>query len=411
MKELALKNRVAARLKIVLLFLSIPMTLPQLALGGPLDGSCIVGNTPSATLLFPYFEVDLDNPEGKSTLISINNISTGPAVAKVVMWTDCHLPVLSFDIFLKGNEVATINLRDVIVQGSLLATSPDAAGQVAFPSCSTPLANPVLDGAARADLQAKLVGQPSPADALCYGSDREQSRVAIGFLTVDALNDCSTTIRFPDDEGYFVAGGNGLASNDNVLWGDYYLVDPSEDFAQGYEAVSVVADPDRFADSEIRSFYQVTDDERDDRVPLSSKLRTRFLNGGAFDGSTQFIIWAQRSPALIPFVCDVAAGSCPQATELVFGMDFYNQEAELTGTNLFSPPAFVGRYEVEELGAGTDFGFLDLNSTAPSDVGPPGAFLQRQAWMLQTSSASGRFSVGLTATRLDDLCKPDSGGE
>ncbi len=397
--------------RIASLFATILMLAPYSA-AGPLEGSCIVGNTPSATLLYPYFEVDLDDPEGQSTLISINNASADPALAKVVLWTDCHLPVLSFDIFLQPNQVSTMNLYAVIVQGSLLVTAPDETGQAAFPSCNSPLTNPVLDTAARADLQARLTGRPSPADGLCYGSEREENRIAVGFLTVDALNDCSTGIRFPDEEGYFVAGGNGLASNDNVLWGDYYLVDPSEDFAQGYEAVSIIADPDRFLENDLRSFYQVTEDERDDRVPLSSKLRTRFLNGGGFDGSTQFAIWAQRSPELAPFACGVEAGVCPQSDALRLEMVFYDQEAEVTGTTSFIPPAFVAKYEVEDLGSGADFGFLDLSSLGPTGpVGPPGALERRQAWMLQTSSASGRFSVGLSATRLDDLCKVSGEGE
>lgn len=379
---------------------------------GPLTDTCLVDKMPSATLLFPYFEVDLDDPNGRTTLVSINNASVDPALAKVVVWTDCHLPVFSFDVFLSGNDVTTINLQNVLANGNLVSTSLDTAGQAVFPSCTSPISNPPLQGDALADLQAKLTGQPSTTDGLCYGSERPESRIAIGFLTVDTLNDCSSTLRFPDEEGYFVAGGNGLASNDNVLWGDFYLIDPSENYAQGFEAVGVVADPDRFAGNNIRSFYQVTDDERDDRVPLSSKLRSRFLNGGAFDGSTQFIIWTQRSPELAAFTCGVAQGSCPEASQLRLDMKFFNEDAEESANLRFIPPAFLGKYDVQDFNAGADFGFLSLDSQGPNIlVGPPGTFEQRQAWMLQTSSARDRFSVGMAATRLDDLCKISDAGE
>ena len=385
--------------------------LPLTASGGPLDESCIVGNRPAATLLFPYFEVDLDDPAGRTTVISLNNLADGPSLARVVMWTDCHLPILSFDVFLEPNDVAPINLRSILTTGNLPVTTPGPDGLAAFPSCSDPITNPNLDGAARANLQAQLTGQPSPADGMCYGSERADNRIAVGFLTVDALNDCSQNIRFPDDPGYFVAGGNGLASNDNVLWGDYSLINPAENFAQGFEAIAVVADPDRFVDNNIRSFYQVTEDERDDRVPISSQMRARFLNGGVFDGSTQLTVWVQRSPDLLPFVCGSEDGACPAAEDLALRFKIYDEQAQETLNQLVVPPAFLSRIDIEDLTTTTDFGFLDLESTALSPVGPPGFFEQRQAWLLQTSSASGRFSVGLGATRLNDLCQEASQGE
>jgi hypothetical protein len=40
---------------------------------------------PAATLLLPYFEVDLANPNGIDTLISVNNASASAAVANVVL--------------------------------------------------------------------------------------------------------------------------------------------------------------------------------------------------------------------------------------------------------------------------------------------------------------------------------------
>ena len=55
---------------------------------GPLPGNCRVGNQPAATLLIPYFEVDLAHPKGATTLMSVNNSSSMPQIARVVMWTD-----------------------------------------------------------------------------------------------------------------------------------------------------------------------------------------------------------------------------------------------------------------------------------------------------------------------------------
>ncbi|HXO29718.1 MAG TPA: hypothetical protein VOA80_20365, partial [Thermoanaerobaculia bacterium] len=36
---------------------------------------CTIDAVPAATLLLPYFEVDLNNPNGLTTLFSINNAS------------------------------------------------------------------------------------------------------------------------------------------------------------------------------------------------------------------------------------------------------------------------------------------------------------------------------------------------
>ena len=47
--------------------------------GGPAttnnDDSCDIGVAPAATLLLPYFEVDLDDPAGETTLFTITNVS------------------------------------------------------------------------------------------------------------------------------------------------------------------------------------------------------------------------------------------------------------------------------------------------------------------------------------------------
>ena len=42
-----------------------------------------VDDVPAATLLLPYFEVDLDDPNGVTTLMSINNASATAVLAHV----------------------------------------------------------------------------------------------------------------------------------------------------------------------------------------------------------------------------------------------------------------------------------------------------------------------------------------
>src|SRR5436305_2385705 len=88
---------------------------------------CTIDAVPAATLLLPYFEVDLNNPNGETTLFSINNASATAVLAHVVVWSDLSVPVLDFNIYLTGYDVQTINLRDILVNGVLPRTA--SAGQ------------------------------------------------------------------------------------------------------------------------------------------------------------------------------------------------------------------------------------------------------------------------------------------
>ncbi len=86
-----------------------------------------VDDVPAATLLLPYFEVDLDDPNGVTTLLSINNASATAVLAHVVLWTDLSVHVLDFNVYLTGYDVQSINLRDILVNGNLPLTA--SAGQ------------------------------------------------------------------------------------------------------------------------------------------------------------------------------------------------------------------------------------------------------------------------------------------
>src|SRR3954462_6397294 len=135
---------------------------------------CDMGVQPAATLLLPYFEVDLGPSAGQTTLFSINNASATAALAHVVVWTDLSVPVLDFNVYLTGYDVQTINLRDVIVNGMLPRTA--SAGQdptaplspkgtfsqdINFASCQGLLPPPPLPADFVAHLQASLTGHPS----------------------------------------------------------------------------------------------------------------------------------------------------------------------------------------------------------------------------------------------------------
>src|SRR5215203_6397365 len=91
-----------------------------LGLGG--QASAVIGtidDVPAATLLLPYFEVDLVNGNGINTLFSINNASATAVLAHVTVWSDQSVPVLDFDVYLTGFDVTTINLNELLQNGNL----------------------------------------------------------------------------------------------------------------------------------------------------------------------------------------------------------------------------------------------------------------------------------------------------
>ena len=76
------------------------------------DG-CVLGTQPAATLLLPYFELDLDHPFGLTTLVAVGNASTETELARLILWTDAAVPTLTVYVLLSPSDVQTINIRDV----------------------------------------------------------------------------------------------------------------------------------------------------------------------------------------------------------------------------------------------------------------------------------------------------------
>jgi hypothetical protein len=99
--------------------LAICLALLGLLVAGR-QASAVIGavdDVPAATLLLPYFEVDLTNANGVNTLFSVNNASATAVLAHVTIWSDLSVPVLDFNIYLTGYDVQTISMRDILVNG------------------------------------------------------------------------------------------------------------------------------------------------------------------------------------------------------------------------------------------------------------------------------------------------------
>jgi hypothetical protein len=424
-------------------FLSLAL-LGLLALGGPAFAElCTIDDVPAATLLLPYFEVDLSSPGGPTTLFDVTNASAAAQLVHVVVWSDLSVPVLDFDIYLTGFDVVSINLRDVL-NGILPRTAPrsldagDAfspspplgATQAAppwdtdFPNCAGRLPFPpvALNAAQIAHLQASLTGQPSALfGGACAGLDYGDD-IARGYVTVDDANECS--LEFPGDPGYFAPGGTGIAGNDNVLWGNYYYVDSDNNFAQGETLVHVEADAGIDFGSVNTTFYgRYVLAGEDNREPLPTTWAARYIGGVAFDGGTDLIVWREGgTPTPDGFSCAVGAPAwfpLNQTQVVAFDEEENGEEICIPGGDIVSPPtgeaqtcfpAEAQRVPVNDvtlvpgadsMGVTAENGWIYLNlnwQASIADLEP------KQSWVTTVMDAEGRYSVAMDAIQLDSAC-------
>jgi hypothetical protein len=360
---------------------------------------------PAATLLFPYFEVDLDNPNGVDTLIGIQNGSATAVLAHVTLWTDLGVPTVGFDIYLTGYDTQTVSMHDLFVSG--IAPRTASAGQdwsdtispkgpfsqdINFASCSQtfPYAVPALNGQPLVDLQRAHQGLSSGTwlGGQCGGYDHGD-RAARGYMTVDTVNRCTWDLA--GEPGYFGAGGSGWATNQNTLLGDFTIVNRQEGWTESHPAVHVEAsatDP-LVTTSGQTTFYGalVSWTAVDNREPLPTAWATTYLGGRG-----EMLVW--RDPGK-----RTAAGACPAwSSQYPLGQnEIMAFDAESNGTlvPLWTPPfplaaqrVFVGdgglNLQVKE-----GWVFLNLN-TAMLGGSPTGLL---QSWVMPIQRFDGHASM------------------
>jgi hypothetical protein len=392
---------------------------------------CTVDDVPGATLLLPYFEVDLGNTNGVTTLFSINNASATAVLAHVVVWSDLSVPVLDFNVYLTGYDVQSINMRDILA-GNLPQTA--SAGQdptdtispkgtfsqdINFASCTGQLPTGALPASFVNHLQTALTGQFSSLLGGCAGLAYGDN-IARGYVTADTVNNC--TLRFPGDLGYFAAGGSGDATNQNVLWGDYFYVDSDTNRADGNALVHIEAsatNPETSVAGQY-TFYGRYDNWTavDNREPLATNFAARFLNGGPFSGGTNFVVWRDSKVRQGAFKCGTTPAWYPLGQEEIVIFD-EQEHPQVPQTFPVSPQPpqngiipFPAEAQSTAVGGAAfpvpyKFGwvFLDLNTTvAAAGSVPPEDPAAAQAWVEVVMSALGRYSVGFDAIKLDSAC-------
>lgn len=375
-------------------------------------------NVPAATLLLPYFEVDLSTLDGITTLFSVNNASAASQLAHITVWSNSSIPVFDFVAYLSGYDVATFNMRDLLNTNWSAAIGNwyigDGAWQDGYNFITTNDANgvrlcnelfpfyPNYDANSpgfKAHIQAALTGRRSAVTGVFYGCPiTAGENIARGYVTVDVVRRC--TIRTAYDAAYF-AGASPDILYDNVLWGDYFYVNPAQNFAQGETLVHVEAFPLAYSAAQ-RTFYDryVANNSFDFREPLATTYASRFLFGGAFTGGTSLIVWREGgtpAPSASAPVCTVY-----DTRDYAF---FDEEENPWQRFCTSGDPTCVYRtLESQRVN------LRALWPTMPYNFGWVYWNLQyaqaRQAFVTTVMDANGRFSVGFDAIGLDNANAP-----
>jgi hypothetical protein len=401
--------------------------------GGPAttnnDDSCDISVAPAATLLLPYFEVDLDDAAGETTLFTITNVSNLDQIAHVTLWTDYSFPVIDFNIYLTGYDVQAINLFDIISRGII---APDAGtgtditdrgdfsdvnGDLALGACDNLPGS--LDDAYVVRMQSAFTeGSVPDLGALpgCSEVGGEHDN-AVGYVTIDVADLCSTSL--PTDPGYFTTE----IRFDNVLIGDYQQVNSANNFAQGNPMVHIRAIPEGGEPGSPaivnfdRTFYgrYQSGGTADRRQPLPSIFAARWIEGGASTFQTSYKIWREGAT---DFADANSCGEWDNNVTNVAEIVRFDEEEFAVGDvpeSRVSPPITTEFTLPEtsltsvsdnsiypEMGNGAIGGWMYLNlDNDETDQ------LASQNWVVVSMRAEGRYSVDFDAAWLANGCTPE----
>lgn len=402
------------------------------------DETCDIGLFPAATLLLPFFEVDLNpaNPAGgQTTIFTVTNTTRLPQAVLVTLWTDRGYPVIAFNIYLTGYDVQSINLFDVFVRGRIApddGTGFDVSpvGEMSRSAPDRPFDNPQLNEASCAPLPVQLADgyvarlqqaftqgtfpQLGELEACTEIGGRHQN--AMGYATIDVIGSCTTSL--PIDESYF----RSEIRYDNVLMGDYLQVDGSNDFAQGSPMVHIRAIPEggtretRRATNFRRTFYSrlqpAASRISDGRQPLPSTFAARWIAGSGADFDTFFKIWREvDTPATA--ACEPYAANKAMPIAEVVRFDEEENPETTTIESLITPPIDLQVLPAAYLLPIGDEGVIPFN---PTDAiggwiyfnlhnGRDGT-IASQNWVVTSMRSEDRFSADMDALALGNGCTP-----
>lgn len=418
------------------------------------DDSCDIGVAPAATLLLPHFEVELsgDATNAATTVFSVVNVSAFPQIARVTVWTDWAYPALTFNLFLTGYDVKSVDLRQMLIRG-LIPTRVSPAGRFSHPNFANRRLNldavdcngpPQIPAATLEDVRSFLTTGVSKSgtvscpvaegEAVHVGSDHGATR-ATGYVTIDVVSNCERTL--PTSPKYWKSD----ILFDNVLIGDYQSIEPSgsaNGYAGGSPLVHIRAVPEggppgavvetnlpyTFYDR-LTSIDEHTPRTIDRRQPLPSAFAARWIDGGPTGFDTTYTLWREAVTGPQASCADYASNSEMPVAELVRFDE--RENAAILGNHVvmsegqprgFSASSVVSPYSARfPLIYTTDFGgwaYLNLSNggQATYSASRPGFGTSdftrgtSQNWVVVNMFAEGRYGVSADAQWLGNGCSP-----
>jgi hypothetical protein len=250
-------------------------------------------------------------------------------------------------------------------------------------------------------IQSAHTGQASSIlGGLCSGSDQGDG-VARGYITIDNVQFC--TLDFPGDSGYFINGGSGTASNENVLLGSLKILDPNAGTGFASPMVHLEADSDdpRTGPGDY-TYYARYSGGADNREPLATSFFSPFSSN-----DTELIVWRDSKLFESPVGCGSSPAWVPmdQAQIVLFDQE-ENPELPTAGPGPVVPfPRAASRVRVgsTEFPTALSQGWIFTNLDV--DTGGLPAFGETsQAWVTVLSPFG--LGVAQSAFALDNASAP-----
>jgi hypothetical protein len=402
------------------------------------NASCDIGTYPAATLLLPYFEVELGKPENQAsnTIFTVVNTSRLPQITRVTIWTDYGYPTIWFNVFLTGYDAQSFNMYDLLANGSSPRTS--ANDHVGDRSLSTNSQHVSLDACgnlggqltqdALTEVQTALTtGRPSAAALNGCKVGGEHPTLAVGYVTVDVVNSCSSVS--PLDSAYY----SQVLLFDNVLTGDYERFNPDPtvgNYAGGNPLVHIKAVPEGGKAGSIipagnslpYTFYDRFTPQAarriDRRQPLPAAFAARFIEGGTANFATDYAIWREGMDHLGPGGCNVSASSAMPYGSIIRFDEMENPTVAAlapgkSGTSLLTFPATSAKSTASSAfpprvsSSVTGWMYLNLDNAAGASASASSPYsLARpsQNWVIVHLRADGRYAVDYDATTISNGC-------
>jgi len=254
---------------------------------------------PSSDVLLPYFEVDLKGG-GTTTKLSVVNALKQPVDVRVDLFSNWGISLLTVSLTLQPHAVQSVDLADWLVHGKLPGRTM-SADEVAH-------------------LKSALCGERSPKDKLFYASEFTR-----GFAT-----------------GYVTLRTQG--NRPDALWGEYFVVDPQGDTAQGDTLVNI--------------------DTTTGCPGLCQRHLLRFLTDNPdLAADTKVVIWTGRTGAPSSTALTSEDARQVEAGAIVF--NDYGQAVDSRQIQVLP----VQRVSIQELGLSPAAGWVDLRLEVGSFVG------------------------------------------